>query len=80
MSVLLVTSFLSSACLQHLGHYFTLYSWTKKLSPIIHISLIHDFMRNSEKLSETIEAEMEIILREGRAELDGGKPAGSATA
>jgi 1-acyl-sn-glycerol-3-phosphate acyltransferase len=33
-----------------------------------------------ERLKETIEAEMEIILREGRAELDGSKPAGPAAA
>jgi hypothetical protein len=56
--VLFFFSLCSTFCLQFLGNYLTMYYWSKIVflsHPILHLSLIHDFLRNSETLEENIQ-------------------------
>lgn len=58
---LLFLSFLSSILLFILSNYLSMYKLSKKIFtnfPIIHTSLIHDYLRNFSKLSQTLRGEL----------------------
>ena len=62
---LLTLSALSAAALQVLGHYYVLYRWSYLVfckSPIVHLSLLTDFMENSSKLPVKMVKELTDIL------------------
>ena len=56
--ILLFLSILSAWCLQHLGNYLNVFRWTKWLSAIVHVSLMHDFLENCDKLTPEVQAEL----------------------
>ena len=65
--IIFFLSICSSLCLQHLGSYYNMYRWTKRLkccSPIIHSSLLHDFIINKSKLPLEIENDMSQVVNE----------------
>ena len=61
--LLLLIGLCSAACLQILGSYYDLFQWSRN---IVHLSLLHDFLRNSNVLSsDEIVVEMnQMIWRE----------------
>ncbi len=66
--LLLLISLCSAACLQILGSYYDLFQWSRN---IVHLSLIHDFLRNSDSLADEIVVEMnELIWREIKTNRD----------
>ena len=62
---LLILSALSAVALQLLGHYHVMYKWTNIFfckSPIVHLSLLTDFMENAESLPTKVTEKMTYIL------------------
>jgi hypothetical protein len=67
LMVLFIAGLFSAMVLQFLGNYLTMYNWSKIVffsQPIIHLSLIHDFLRNSERLSANQNEELLKVIFE----------------
>jgi len=50
-----------------MGNYFNLFKWTKWLSAVVHASMMHDYIINSDKLGAGIRAELEAVLERAAA-------------
>ena len=63
--ILLTCSFASAIALQFLGHYYVLYQWTNIFlfkNPIVHLSLLTDFMENAKNLPKKTSKKLRAIL------------------
>jgi hypothetical protein len=64
--LLLLIGLCSASCLQIIGNYYDLFQWSKN---ILHLSLLHDFLRNSDVLSDEIVDEIkQMVWKELRSD------------
>ena len=64
----IICSMISSLALQYFGNYYNMYHWSKVLfcnHPILHISMIKDFLKSSLSLSSKKHSDLKSLLERG---------------